>query len=125
MALNDYLVPIVSGRYNTNICIDCKKACGGCSWTEWDAEKRGVRFEPVEGWTAEEVDLLSYIFRGKRYTTKTYHVMACPLFERDDERMSDQRELSPEQSKYFLENIRKVLRRWANEEYEAFKHGGR
>ena len=39
----------------TNICIYCKKACGGCSWSRYDTGKKRVAFEPVPGWTAERV----------------------------------------------------------------------
>ena len=33
---------------STNICFDCQLAIGGCEWS--------AKFEPVPGWTAEEVD---------------------------------------------------------------------
>lgn len=52
---------------SSTICWDCKKAIGGCSWSNY--------FIPVKGWTAKP-------------TTKTggiasYLVIDCPSFERD------------------------------------------
>lgn len=54
----------------TNICFDCKKAVGGCSWSE--------KFEPVEGWKAEPSIIAGYI--------ESYYITECPLFERDEPR---------------------------------------
>ena len=48
------------------ICWDCKKAIGGCSWSE--------TLTPVEGWTAIQND---------KDNTESYKVIMCPLFERD------------------------------------------
>lgn len=80
MALADYLVPIVS---RTNICVDCKKACGGCSWSEIDPATEKPKFEPIPGWTAEKVWLnvgTSGSYNRKRIV-QTYHITACPEFE--------------------------------------------
>ena len=68
---------------SANICIECKNACGGCSWTRWDEARKRVAFEPVPGWTAEKVP-----FRGMNsaiYGAEaeyTYKITACPQFER-------------------------------------------
>lgn len=75
-------------RKKGNICMDCKNACGGCPWTRWDENNKRVAFEPVPGWTAVKVP-----FKGKhgRHSDRpyadeeleyTYHITACPLFER-------------------------------------------
>lgn len=70
----------------TNICIDCQKACGGCSWSEIDPATKKIRFEPVPGWTAKKVRLNSGIMGGKRRILETYHITACPEFVRDERR---------------------------------------
>ncbi len=51
------------------LCWDCKKATGGCSWSN--------KLRPVKGWTAQEVKPTS----SKPYTT--YLVEQCPEFKRD------------------------------------------
>lgn len=99
-----------------NICIDCKKACGQCPWSEFDPQTGKIRFEPVEGWDAEEVTLfLGAYGNGKKAIVKTYKIKACPLFEKDDRKCKrDSKVLTPAESKWFLENIRHILRGWAN-----------
>lgn len=66
---------------SSNICFDCKKAYGGCSWTELDKNGR-VRFEPVPGWTAKEITI-----RFDKRKEKTWHITKCPLFEPDNIRV--------------------------------------
>lgn len=41
------------------LCWSCKKAIGGCSWTEtdWSQEPPRTRFQPVEGWEAVDSKL--------------------------------------------------------------------
>lgn len=67
---------------HTNICFDCKKSCGGCSWSAFDPVTGKPRFEPVPGWTAEPV----YLNLGRRHSKNifynTYHITACPEFVR-------------------------------------------
>ena len=91
----------MKGNNHTNICFDCKRACGGCSWSENDPVTGKIRFEPVPGWTAERVPInLSW---GIDFT---YHITACPLFEPDEprkRRASDKLELTAEQSRLFVE----------------------
>ena len=53
-----------------NICFDCQKACGDCSWSD--------NFEPVPGWTAEKCH-----YHGVGKYKDTYHITACPEFEPD------------------------------------------
>lgn len=71
-----------------NICIECKNACGGCSWTRWDEKRGRVAFEPVPGWTAEKVPFRGQhgSFSTRNYTIEeldyTYKITACPKFER-------------------------------------------
>lgn len=75
----------LKGRRNAaNICIDCKKACGGCSWSEVDPSTGAIRFEPVPGWTAQKSKLLSGSNRdGSGRYVDTYSIKACPLFEQE------------------------------------------
>jgi hypothetical protein len=91
---------------HTNICIDCQRACGGCSWTEVDLETNKIRFEPIPGWTATPVRLnLGGVVSGPRFTT-TYHITACPLYAPDPprkRRIADYLELTEEQSRWFVE----------------------
>ncbi len=69
---------------SNNICFDCKKACGQCSWSAADPLTGELLFEPVPGWTAEEVEQ-NRKYRNK-YPSTTYHITACPLFEPDEKR---------------------------------------
>ena len=82
-----------------NICFSCANACGGCSWTGTD-EKGRLRWEPVPGWTAKKV-----IMRlGNHKTTETYHITACPLYckEEQKERKGVYLELTKEEDRAFL-----------------------
>lgn len=60
----------IPGRLvGANICFDCARACGGCSWSR--------RFKPVPGWTAQRATLPG----GTPGTTiDTYQVTACPKY---------------------------------------------
>ena len=58
----------------SNICWDCQRACGGCSWSE--------DFIPVPGWTAEP----SIIKQSPGVDIHSYHIAACPLFVPDEVR---------------------------------------
>lgn len=74
----------------TNICFDCKKACGGCSWSELDPVTGKPRFEPVPGWTAKPARLFYWGGNGtKRCFDETYEITACPLFEPDIREVND------------------------------------
>lgn len=77
MELSELLVPYGS---RANICFDCDKACGGCSWTEIDPITERPRFEPVPGWTAEKTMLNVGSSGNRRRFLKTYHITACPEF---------------------------------------------
>lgn len=75
-------MPFVKGKIpatgQCNICFDCRKACGGCSWSEINPATGRVRFEPPEGCVTEKC------FRrpdGKEYE-EVVRIVACPLFER-------------------------------------------
>lgn len=50
----------------TNLCFDCGKACGKCSWSR--------DFTPVKGWVAKQ-------------TRDSYEIMSCPEFDLDDKPM--------------------------------------
>ena len=97
----------------SNICFDCKKACGGCPWTEIDPHTGRPRFEPVPGWTAEKAVIpCTYGYYRNKSTggIQTYHITACPLFEKDDERKGGNNcELD-------LNELRWLLSRWRKED---------
>ena len=61
------------------LCWHCEKACGYCSWSEWDTNRGAVRFEPVEGWET----VPSIIFNG-RMPVETHIVLSCPEFVQED-----------------------------------------
>ena len=54
---------------NNQLCWDCKKACGGCSWSSC--------FKPVDGWDAEES-----IVKDNSGDIISYKVKKCPEFIR-------------------------------------------
>lgn len=60
----------IPGRLvGANICFDCARACGGCSWSR--------RFKPVPGWTAQRATLPGGM-SGTRIDT--YQITACPQY---------------------------------------------
>ena len=68
-----------------NICIDCKKSAGLCSWSAVDRKTGELKFEPVPGWTAEKVKLrIQGDKNGNVRYADTYSIKACPLFEKDE-----------------------------------------
>ena len=71
-------------RWRPNICQDCQKACGGCSWSELDETTGEIKFQPVPGWTATKVILKAG--NGGRKHIETYHITACPEFVPDEPR---------------------------------------
>lgn len=88
MALIDYLVPTNS---RANICFDCQKACGGCSWSEIDPSTKKPRFEPVPGWTAEPIRMQIGNNQYGKVMTDTYRITACPEFVADEPRQVEKR----------------------------------
>ena len=66
----------------TNICMECAKACGGCSWTAVAADGKTLLWQPVEGWTATPVKINVRAEGGKVREIDSYHITACPEFER-------------------------------------------
>ena len=54
------------------LCWRCKKACGGCSWSDW--------LKPVEGWTATPTVVKD--FMGD---FESYKIKKCPEFVADEE----------------------------------------
>ena len=77
----------------TNICFDCQRACGDCSWSEVDPVTKRVRFQPVPGWTAERVKVNVDHGHGS-FGVETYHITACPKFIPDEPRQTSNLELS-------------------------------
>lgn len=57
-------------RPRPQLCWDCKKACGGCSWSK--------NFEPVPGWQAEK-----RVLYNAKIPVVSYHITACPEFEQE------------------------------------------
>lgn len=100
------------GKAEPNICFDCKKACGGCSWSAVDPITGKVKFEPAPGWTAEKVMLNSGWSNGKACFIETYHITACPLFEHDEPRKTNNCELTYMENRDFLANVEYLLKRW-------------
>lgn len=93
MAIEKYYVR----ESRANICFDCQKACGDCSWSE--------KFEPVPGWTAKKVMQKTHERKGKIRWTPTYHITACPEFVKDEKREVSFGEISEEQ-------LRRLLQIW-------------
>lgn len=67
----------------TSLCWECANAYGGCSWTGRD-ETGKVMFQPVEGWDAIETT----VSLGGRRTEKSYKVISCPEFLREQKEKS-------------------------------------
>ena len=64
---------------STQLCWNCKNACGKCSWSQ--------NFTPVAGWGAQKTIINTEGTNGtnkKHYhrTIESYDIKACPLFER-------------------------------------------
>lgn len=67
---------------NANICFDCAKACGGCSWSAVAADGKTLLYKPVEGWTATPTKMIVRKDNGDTQEIETYHITACPEFVR-------------------------------------------
>lgn len=87
-----------------SLCWDCKNACGKCSWSAADPATGELLFQPVPGWTAEEVQRTENTYSSN--VVVTYRVIDCPLFERD-EKLKSYGELSAHEEKAWLEAIRR------------------
>lgn len=55
-------------QYKEQLCFNCSKACGGCSWSR--------SFKPVEGWKAK-------FRKSSSCKDSTYAIEECPEFEYD------------------------------------------
>ena len=93
-----------------NICWDCKKACGKCSWTAVNPLTGELLWQPVPGWTAEKIERVVH----PDVVVETYHITACPLFEPDDKRKGTQADLTADEEKAWLEAIRREYGVWAD-----------
>lgn len=71
----------------SNICFDCQRATGGCSWSEIDPNTGKPRFVPVPGWEAELV-----VRKSGKKTDVTWQITGCPLFIRDVPRNKGKKE---------------------------------
>lgn len=65
-------------KCKSNICFDCKKAVGLCSWSEVTPSGE-IRFQPPEGAVFEEVE---YKFWDRNGVTMS--ITQCPLFDPDE-----------------------------------------
>lgn len=84
-----------------NICFDCQKACGGCSWSEINPDTGKPRFQPVEGWTAKPT--VVQVECGRKI--EGYHITACPEFVQDEKRVGCKGGLT-------LEQMEVLIRHW-------------
>jgi hypothetical protein len=76
-----------------NICWDCQKAVGGCSWSR--------DFTPVEGWDAENVPYQPWETQTVKYRD-TYIIRGCPEFLRDEPREISNLMLTHEENVEFM-----------------------
>ena len=67
-------------KKHSQLCWDCQKACGGCSWSR--------DFTPVPGWKAKPTKIISYTTNGsgrratkKKFYIDSFAVYECPEFE--------------------------------------------
>lgn len=67
-------------RKHSQLCWNCEKACGKCSWSK--------NFTPVPGWNATPTKIISYttsVAGNKRHRKKfyidSYEIHGCPEFE--------------------------------------------
>lgn len=61
-------------KHQPQICWECAKACGGCTWS--------AKFEPVAGWSAVKT-AVCHVSHGKREWAETYRISSCPEFEQE------------------------------------------
>lgn len=80
-------------QFNQNICWDCQKATGGCSWSR--------NFTPVEGWEAELIPYQPWKNKHINFSD-TYHITKCPEFVEDEPRANYPAILTPEEDKEFM-----------------------
>ena len=64
--------------YGINICFDCKRACGGCSWSAIDDRTGEVQFKPVPGWQTKKRSRKN----GRKWEI-VEQIIWCPLFVSD------------------------------------------
>lgn len=67
------------------LCWDCVKACGGCSWSGIDPKTHKPRFEPIPGWDAKPKTVEIYGGKGKPHRVITsYAIRYCPEFVQEE-----------------------------------------
>jgi hypothetical protein len=85
---------------DSQLCWDCNKACGGCSWSR--------DFIPVPGWKAVPTKILQCSQNGsgkaRRYCCDSYEIYECPEFE--PLIMSDEKEFL----KLMMRNVGRIRR---------------
>lgn len=70
----------VTRQKRETLCWDCQNAISGCSWAR--------NFTPVEGWTAVPTEIEPFGTSTK--PTKSFCVLNCPLFIKDEKRGGDE-----------------------------------
>lgn len=86
-----------AGCKPSQLCFDCARASGFCSWSK--------NFTPVEGWTAKPTKINHFKNKcGEKIfiqDTDSYHVLSCPLFIPDAPTKEGRRE----QRKILMEEL--------------------
>ena len=60
---------------NNQLCWDCEKAYGQCSWLK--------NFKPVKGWVAKPNKIKTCTKDGGFYYIESYLIEKCPLFKKE------------------------------------------
>ena len=61
-------------QYKRQLCWDCKRACGGCSWSR--------NFTPIAGWDAEETTIC--VQNRSEGRISSFYIRDCPQFIREE-----------------------------------------
>lgn len=75
MSMHNYLETYRPTAEANECCMNCKKACGGCSWSKI--------YAPVPGWVADPTT----VYCGHEHTA-SFKIYYCPEYEADEERTS-------------------------------------
>lgn len=67
-------INLKKGYKKDQLCWDCQKACGNCSWSK--------KLKPIKGWVVQPTIIKS----NGEPTIHTYKIIKCPEFVRDEPR---------------------------------------
>lgn len=73
-------------RVQETLCWTCEKSGHG-DYSECPWEKK---FQPVDGWQAEQRDIL-YVGGGQKYLCESYFVKRCPLYKRQSKKKKEEK----------------------------------